>query len=92
MNWAQAVEAMRQGHCVARKSERYIRFVETPHGTVGVMGMEPVRLAAAWTSDDKPALVFQGVQSQELFIPEEPLTSADDWTIVYNDDEQEGSA
>ena len=79
MNWEQAVAAMRRGEVVRRFSQAYLKqkapgFFET--------GEEGCRLAAAWTVDNTPVFVFQGADSQCLFIPESHHIEATDWVVV----------
>ena len=76
--WALAVDAMRQGKHVVRASQ------SAPpgnplNGTFIGVGVEPVRLVAAWTDDQTPTIVFQGAWSKCMFAPEVEDEQANDW-------------
>lgn len=83
MNWSQAVAAMLRGHNVVRASEQKRQLVGTaPDGLpIYDCGTEPRCVAAAWTTDDRPVMVFQGAETRTLFIPEDEERSATDWEI-----------
>lgn len=90
MTWAQAVEAMKRGAIVRRACDCYSILVDEgdPDSDdirrfpVYESGQEGCFLAHAWTVDEKPALVFMGVSSKCLFVPEFEHTSAVDWVEI----------
>lgn len=98
MNWLEAVEAMRQGHIVRRKSEMFRKVIEpTKTGedddghqwaSAGIIetGQEGCYLAHAWTADEKPAQVFMGASSKVLFVPDGEHREATDWIVVERGD------
>lgn len=80
MNWLEAVEAMRAGLIVRRRSEMYTRHVRD---NIFETGMEGCRLLAAWSSESQPVLVFAGAESGVMFVPDaEWHEAATDWEIV----------
>ncbi len=91
MTWAEAVEAMKKGHDVRRASESYSKLIEEAAEIKGmealgahpayVEGQEACRLARAWSADEQPVLVFQGVVSGALFVPDSDHRNATDWII-----------
>lgn len=82
MNWTEAVEAMKAGHHVHRASEQKRELIGDNGGIpIYDCGTEAMRLAAAWTDQGTPVLVFQGAGSKALFIPEADDMAATDWTI-----------
>lgn len=91
MNWIEAIEEMKKGKLVRRKSEMYMRpdniqLSDDEEIPVFESGMEACRLVAAWTIDNKPVTVFQGWPSKEVFIPEDEFISATDWIVVSEKD------
>ncbi len=89
MNWSDAIELMRAGHAVRRKSESYARVIDPgrpdlqgiEHAPIIESGQEGCRLMHAWTVDEKPALVFMGSGSKCLFVPDDVDRAAIDWEI-----------
>ncbi len=81
MNWPEAVEAMRAGHAVRRKSESLVKVRDDD---IRETGQEGSRLMHAWTADEKPALVFMGSSSKCLFVPDDEDRGATDWVIETN--------
>ncbi len=80
MKWTEAVEAMKRGHHVHRASQQQRKLLGHSDGVpIYECGTEPTRLAAAWTDDGRPVMVFQGVGSKALFAPETDDTEATDW-------------
>lgn len=86
MNWEEAIEEMKKGHLVRRKSQMAMIPSKMPDDYDGApvfeTGEEGCRLAAAWSVENKPVHVFQGYSSKSLFIPEDHHTSAIDWIVV----------
>lgn len=83
MNWSEAVEAMKKGHHVHRKSEQKRELIGNSDGIpIYECGMEASRLVAAWTVDGQSVLVFQGAGSKCMWIPDEEHMSATDWEIA----------
>jgi hypothetical protein len=89
MNWDEALKAMKRGAYVRRKSQMYERDItdQMPEGfddddRVVEQGEEGCHLAAAWTVDNKPVMVFMGASSRYPFIPEDCHTYATDWIEV----------
>jgi hypothetical protein len=83
MNWIEAVDAMKRGHHVHRKSQQQRKLIGHSDGVpIYECGTETTRLAAAWTDDGRPVLVFQGAGSKALFAPETDDTEATDWEIA----------
>jgi hypothetical protein len=83
MNWPQAVDAMMAGKHVRRVSESVRRQIRTPDGMpVYDNGTEPCHIALAWQVDGRPAHVFRGSSSLQLFQPSAESMSADDWITV----------
>lgn len=78
MNWIEAVEAMRVGKTVRRKSESWQRQLSDD---IVESGEEGCRLMHAWTVEDKPALVFVGACSKAHFVPDDGHRSATDWEV-----------
>ncbi len=95
MNGGEAVETMRAGHAVRRRSESWTKVLHAgnpelqgehwrdgiEHAPVIESGQEGCRLMHAWTVDEKPALVFMGSSSKCLFVPEDEHRNATDWEI-----------
>lgn len=82
MNWAEAVQAMKRGHHVHRASKQQRKLIGHSDGVpIYECGTEAMRLAAAWTSDGIPVLVFQGAGSKVMFVPEQDDMAANDWEI-----------
>jgi hypothetical protein len=84
MNWQEAVECMRAGASVRRKSEMWRKVIEQGDDlSPGIVetGQEGCILAHAWTDDERPVLVFRGTESKQLFVPEDEHRSATDWVI-----------
>jgi hypothetical protein len=79
MPWSDAVAAMRAGHDVRRLGEAK---EEGLAAGVTFVGAEPIRLAAAWSTDDTPCLVFVGAWSRVLFVPGDEDRAATDWAIT----------
>lgn len=90
MTWAEAIEAMKRGSYVRQKSQMYRRDItnEMKHPEeyedcrVVESGEEGCFLAAAWTVDNRPVLVFMGASSRYPFIPEPHHMEATDWIEV----------
>ena len=88
MDWNEAVDAMRAGHTVNRRSERWTKVIQESSGSglagAGIQesGQEGCRLMHAWTADEKPALVFMGQWSKCLFVPDDHQRRATNWEIV----------
>lgn len=83
MNWTEAVEAMKKGHHVHRTSEQKRELVGRSDGVpIYDCGTEATRLAAGWTDDGRPVMVFQGVGSKAMFAPEADAMEATDWEIA----------
>ncbi len=85
MNWAEAVQAMRAGAWVQRRSDQAMQLISPPGEWPEVYstGEEPCRLATALTVDGQFVQIFQGVESRVLFEPEERHTSATDWIVCH---------
>lgn len=82
MNWANAVHAMKRGAHVIRSSEQTRKLIGHSGGVpVYECGAEAMRLVSAWTADDAPVMVFQGVGSKVMFVPDEEHMSATDWVV-----------
>lgn len=88
MNWNQAVELMKLGNAVRRKSESVLTLIDAggenddmDDAPIYESGQEGCRLMHAWTVDEKPALVFMGSGSKCLFVPEDEHRNATDWEI-----------
>ncbi len=79
MNWLAAVEAMRRGHRVRRRSEMWVRRIDDDLDETGI---EACELMAGWTDDDKPVRVFIGRHSRWAFVPDDEDRAATDWEIV----------
>lgn len=89
MNWTEAIEAMRRGCHVQRKSEQYRRLIrpgdpETGDLPIYECGVEACRLVAAWTDKDEPVMVFQGCGSKVMFCPDDEHEAATDWVVVFD--------
>ncbi len=83
MNFSEAVSAMKSGSHVHRASQQKRELLSENDGVpIYECGTEPMRLAAAWTDDGRPVMVFQGVGSKALFAPEQDDMEANDWEIV----------
>ena len=83
MDFKDAVSAMKSGSHVHRTSQQKRELLSENYGVpIYECGTEPMRLAAAWTDDCRPVMVFQGVHSQVLFIPEPDDEASDDWEIA----------
>lgn len=83
MDWKAAVECMKNGAHVQRACEQGRKRVDFGDDeVVHVCGQEPCFLAAAWTADDRPVLVFRGSYSKVDFVPEDEHRSAKDWVVV----------
>jgi hypothetical protein len=92
MNWTEAVEAMKRGATVQRKSQQYSVLVDSGEDDesgglfAGIplyeCGEEGIRLAMAYTEDGRFVRVFQGESSKVLFEPEDRHTDATDWVEV----------
>lgn len=84
MSWPEAVEAMRRGAVVRRKSESTVKLIGHTDEDVPIFegGEEACRLMHAWTDDERPALVFMGAGSKCLFVPDAEHRMATDWIIV----------
>lgn len=85
MDWGSAVYAMRNGAHVFRSSDgRQELLTPTDELTppVYVMSYEPIFLAAAWSVEDEPVLVFCGLYSKTMFVPDDAHRAAIDWEIV----------
>lgn len=78
MNWTQAVDAMRAGATVRRKSEDYHHI----RGEFYYTGEEACRLGDALTHDRQQVQVFQGANSRVLFVPGPRHMDATDWFVV----------
>lgn len=82
MNWTEAVAAMKRGKHVYRAGERKRELIgHSDSVPIYDCGTEDMRLAAAWTDDGRPVLVFQGSGSKALFVPEAEDMAATDWKI-----------
>lgn len=79
MNWTEAVEAMKRGAWVQRKSEQYSILIEEGDTPVYEGGEEAIRLVTAYSEDGSFVRVFQGASSKVLFEPEDRHTTATDW-------------
>lgn len=88
MNWQQAVEAMKRGARVQRKSAQFSTLISDPDDGTPVYecGEEACRLAAAvgWNGDF--VQVFQGAESKVLFEPEDRHINATDWVVLEGAD------
>lgn len=84
MNWDQALEKMRAGHPVNRRSQLWARQSDLKQGGTPVIetGTEACCLMHAWTHDNKPVQVFVGAKSKCLFVPDSDLLNATDWQVV----------
>lgn len=92
MNWAEAIETMKRGATVQRKSQQYSALADSGEDDdpewsfAGVPvyegGEEGMRLAVAYTEDGTFVKVFQGASSKVLFEPEDRHTEATDWVEV----------
>jgi len=83
MNWVEAVAAMKNGRHVHRASQQQRKLIGHSEGVpIYECGTEPTRLAAAWTDDGKPVMVFQGAGSKAMFAPEDEDMAATDWEIA----------
>lgn len=86
MNWQQALEAMKAGHQVNRRSEMYSRpspaFAGKDGPPVFECGEEPMRLATAFSADGTFVQVFQGAESRCLFEPSDVHMAATDWEVL----------
>lgn len=81
MNWDKAVDAMRAGHSVNRRSQLWARQSDGD-ATVIETGMEACRVMDAWSVDDKPVRIFVGSDSRCLFVPDSDMLTAADWQVV----------
>lgn len=89
MNWIQAVEVAKSGHCLRRLSESESRVIDHGDATIGGIqgapiietGHEGFRLMHAWTADEQPVLIFMGRWSKCLFVPDDEDRNATDWAI-----------
>ncbi len=79
MNWLEAIEVMRSGANVQRRSEQTRKQISPG---VWECGEEPCMLAHAWTVDERPVLVFRGADSGVLFVPDSDDREATDWVVV----------
>lgn len=85
MNWTEAVEAMKRGAWVQRRSQQATRLIAAgDDGSPQVYegGEEATRLVTAYSEDGQFVRVFQGAWSKVLFEPEDRHTSAVDWVVV----------
>lgn len=84
MNWTEAIEAMKRGARVQRKSEQHRTLISDPDDDMPVYecGEEEMHLATAYTVDGQFVRVFQGSGSKVLFEPEDRHTQATDWVEV----------
>jgi hypothetical protein len=83
MNWTEAVAAMKAGHHVHRASQQQRKLIGHSDGVpMYDCGTEATRLAAAWTEEGKPVMVFQGASSKAMFAPEDDDMAATDWEIA----------
>lgn len=86
MNWQKAVQAMRAGQTVVRRSEQYCRLIDSGEfGDLPVYetGREGYRLMHAWTVDEKPVQVFVGSVSRCLYVPGDEDLTANDWEVKH---------
>ena len=82
MNWEKAIAAMKAGHHVHRTSQQQRKQIGSSDGVpIYECGTESTRLAAAWTTEGNPVMVFQGAGSKAMFAPEEEDMAATDWEI-----------
>lgn len=81
MNWKQAIEQMKLGHHVQRKSEQYRHSV---NDHIVETGEEPICLSDAYTADGHQVQVLQGAESKVLFYPRPCHVWAVDWVVVEN--------
>lgn len=83
MNWSEAVAAMKVGKPVQRASEQTRKLIGHSDGIpIYECGEEACMLAHAWTDDERPVMVFRGVGSGQLFVPESEHREATDWVIA----------
>lgn len=83
MNWTEAVTAMKAGQRVQRASEQGRKLLDENAGTpIYECGQEPCMLAHAWSAGEQAVMVFRGVHSGELFVPESEHREAEDWVYV----------
>lgn len=78
MNWEEAVEAMRSGKTVRRRSEAWQKRIADD---IVESGEEGCRLMHAWSVDETPVLVFVGAWSKAHFVPDGEHRSATDWEV-----------
>lgn len=89
MTWDEAIEAMKRGSYVRRKSQMYQRDITDEMDISGAFegcrvveeGEEGCFLAAAWTVNNQPVYVFMGA-CRYPFIPEPHHMEANDWVEV----------
>lgn len=83
MNWAEAVQTMRKGQPVHRTSQVWrVQVGEAGGLPVFDCGREACMLAAAWTDDERPVMVFRGAESGVLFVPDDEDRAAEDWATA----------
>lgn len=89
MTWPQAVDSMRAGAFVRRKSQMVVSVISEA-GSDGPeiveTGQEGCYLAHAWTDDNKAVRVFMGASSKCLFVPDGEDMEATDWVAVERKD------
>ena len=79
MNWTDACKLMRRGKSVVRLSQTQL---DPRANRIRYIGTEPIKMAAAWSDDNKPVFVLIGAQSRCFVIPDESYERATDWVEV----------
>ena len=84
MNWADAVACLQAGNAVRRASQpdKWLGVDPMTGAKLFVTDAEPIMLAAAWTTEDRPVFVFRGLWSRELFVPDDENRKATDWEMA----------
>lgn len=88
MNWTEAVAAMQAGALVQRETETTVYQAIEDEGfsantlPIFVGGVEPIRLAVAYTDRGDFVRIFQGAGSRVLFEPTDEHMQATDWLRV----------
>lgn len=85
MDWCSAVDLMCNGAHVRRvidNGRNILSAGDNLNPPIYVMSHEPIFLAAAWSVEDKPVLVFCGLYSKTTFVPDDAHRAAIDWEIV----------
>lgn len=85
LTWDQAVAAMRNGKYVRRKSDMFIKTIDSGGDfdvPVFESGTEAICLRVAVTDFGEFVSVFQGAETRCLFEPDEEAKVATDWVVI----------